>query len=136
MVLFIQDFGDISLEVTKCVLYFKTRNNKDHALIEFLANIGFAIFTLQWILFRLYWSLVKSLYSAGYVSVKMYPDGPFYLPFNIMLMALYGMQVYWFSFIVILLVKIVSGAKVEDTRETEEDAAARKVAVESSKKEE
>jgi hypothetical protein len=66
----------------------------------------------------------------------MYPDGPFYLPFNIMLMALYGMQVYWFSFIVILLVKIVSGAKVEDTRETEEDAAARKVAVESSKKEE
>ena len=48
LLLFIQDIGDVSLEVTKSILYFKTRNGKDHKGPEILANIGFAFFTLQW----------------------------------------------------------------------------------------
>ena len=48
LLLFIQDIGDVSLEVTKSILYFKTRNGKDHKGPEMLANIGFAFFTLQW----------------------------------------------------------------------------------------
>ena len=60
----------------------------------------------------------------------IYPNGPFYLSFNIMLLALYAMQVYWFIFIVKLLVKVLSGEEVKDNRETEEEAAARQLAVE------
>ena len=46
--LFILDIGDLMLEVSKSIIYFKTRNGKDHKGPEILANIGFAIFTLQW----------------------------------------------------------------------------------------
>ena len=60
----------------------------------------------------------------------MFPNGPFYLSFNIMLLALYAMQVYWFIFIVKLLVKVVSGDEIKDNRETEEEEAARQLAVE------
>ena len=63
----------------------------------------------------------------------IYPNGPFYLSFNIMLLALYAMQVYWFIFIVKLLVKVLSGEDVKDNRETEEEEAARQLAVEKEK---
>ncbi|XP_041379645.1 ceramide synthase 1-like [Gigantopelta aegis] len=134
LVLFVQDIGDVSLEVSKCVLYFKTRNGKDHKLPEFLANISFAIFTIQWVLFRLYWFPTKVLYSTSYIGIKIYPGGPFYLPFNIMLMVLYAMQVYWFTFIVKVLVRVLSGKEVSDTRETKEDEAARAKSVQLEKK--
>ena len=65
--------------------------------------------------------------------MRMYPNGPFYLPFNIMLLALYAMQVYWFIFIVKLLVKVFSGEDVKDNRETDEEEAARQLAVEKEK---
>ena len=80
------------------------------------------------ILLRLYWFPTKVLYSSCYVCVQLYPHGPFYLSFNIMLILLYAMQVYWFSFIVRLLVRMVLKGKVEvkDTRENEEEEEAYK----------
>ncbi|XP_019857335.1 PREDICTED: ceramide synthase 1-like [Amphimedon queenslandica] len=48
LVLFIHDIGDVTLEVSKTIVYFKTRNGVDHALPKFLADIGFAFFTIQW----------------------------------------------------------------------------------------
>ena len=62
------------------------------------------------------------LYSTATVSVIVYPGGPFYLPFNIMLTILYIMQVYWFAFIVALIVRVMLGGKVEDIREDTETA--------------
>ena len=54
--------------------------------------------------------------------MAMYADGEFYLSFNMMLLFLYAMQVYWFGFIVKLLIKMAMGqTEVEDTREYEED---------------
>jgi hypothetical protein len=96
------------------------------------------LFTLDLyrILFRLYWSLVKGMYGAIYVSVKINPSIPYYIPFNILLIVLYGMQVYWFGMIIKLLIKILTGNKVEDSRETDDDKAARKAAVESNIKKE
>ena len=49
--------------------------------------------SLSSILFRLYWFVTKVIYSSMHVSVVVYPGGPFYLPFNVMLVALYAMQV-------------------------------------------
>jgi ceramide synthetase len=122
LVLFLQDIGDIVLECAKISYYFKERGGREHVVPEYFANVFFAIFTLQHVLFRLYWFPTKVMYSSMHVSVMVFPGGPFYLPFNLMLLALYGMQVYWFKFIVRLLVKIlVHGDKVRDTREYEED---------------
>lgn len=77
LVLFILDFGDVWLEISKTFLYFKVRDGKSHLGPELGANISFTVFTMQHILFRLYWFPVKVLYSAMYVSVKLYPEGPF-----------------------------------------------------------
>ena len=121
LLLFILDVGDVWLEISKTFLYFKVRDGKDHAGPELGANISFAVFTVQYILFRLYWFPVKVLYSAMYVSVKFYPGGPFWSLFVIMLWALYAMQVYWFKFIVELLVRILRKEELKDTRDFEED---------------
>ena len=153
LVLFVQDFGDISLELSKCILYFKVRDGVECKFTDNLSNVSFGVFTLQWwvspptvsgiyvciivtcqllscscysvlfsrILLRLYWLPAKVLYSSCFVCVQFYPNGPFYLSFNVLLIALYLMQVYWFSFIVKLLVKmaLTGETSVEDTRETE-----------------
>jgi hypothetical protein len=47
LVLFVQDIGDIWLELSKTVLYFKDRGGKEHWGPEMAANICFGIFTLQ-----------------------------------------------------------------------------------------
>jgi len=67
--------------------------------------------------FRLYWFPVKVLYSSAAVSIIVYPGGPFYIPFNIMLTILYIMQVYWFGFIIALIMRVMVGGRVEDIRE-------------------
>uniref|UniRef100_A0A1X7SDN3 TLC domain-containing protein n=1 Tax=Amphimedon queenslandica TaxID=400682 RepID=A0A1X7SDN3_AMPQE len=59
--------------------------------------------------------------------MKVYSNEPFYLSFNIMLMTLYLLQVYWFTFIVRLLIKlIIKGGEVEDTREFSENEVKKK----------
>ena len=47
LVLFVQDIGDIWLELSKTVLYFKERGGKEHWGPEMGANFCFAIFTIQ-----------------------------------------------------------------------------------------
>lgn len=121
LVLFLQDIGDIVLELGKTSFYFKERRGKSHAIPEYFANFFFAVFTMQHVLFRLYWFPTKVIYSSMHVSVIIHPAGPGYLPFNIMLVALYIMQVYWFKFIVRLLIKIlVYKESVRDEREYDE----------------
>ena len=121
LVLFVLDVGDIWLEISKTFVYFKVRDGKDHSGPELAANISFAVFTAQHVLFRLYWFPVKVLYSAMYVSVKFYPEGPFWSLFVVLLWALYAMQVYWFKFIAELLVRILRKEGLKDTRDFEED---------------
>lgn len=120
MVLFLHDIGDVMLEVSKTVVYCKHRGKEERPYVETAANILFLMFTAQWIFFRLYWFPIKVLYSTAAVSVIVYPGGPFYIPFNIMLTILYIMQVYWFAFIVALIVRVMLGGKVEDIREETE----------------
>ena len=47
LVLCFQDIGDVSLELSKTVFYFKDRNKQRNPGAELLANICFAIFTIQ-----------------------------------------------------------------------------------------
>ena len=122
MVLFLQDIGDITLELSKLIFYFKEQNGVECRWPEIGANVGFVVFTFQYVLFRLYWLPTKALYSSLIVSMHVYPDGPMYLLFNAMLISLYLMHLYWFKFIVQLLIKIlVYGEKVSDNREEDGD---------------
>ena len=48
LVLFVQDIGDICLETAKTAVYLKVRNGVKYRCPEVLADVMFAIFTLQW----------------------------------------------------------------------------------------
>ncbi len=41
------DVGDIFLELSKTIFYFKDRNNKNNPGAELLANVCFGFFTVQ-----------------------------------------------------------------------------------------
>ena len=47
LVLFLQDVGDIFLELSKTLNYFKIQDGKEKWIPEMCANISFAIFTIQ-----------------------------------------------------------------------------------------
>ncbi len=47
MLLFVLDIGDVLLELSKTVFYFKDRANRKNPGAEMAANICFGIFTLQ-----------------------------------------------------------------------------------------
>ena len=78
------------------ILYLQLRSCGSHSVLIPHARI----------VFRLYWFITKALYSSAHVSRLTCINIAFYLPFNVMLFALYLMQVYWFIFIVKLLIKV------------------------------
>ena len=47
LVLFVQDIGDVALEFSKCMIYFKDRNGRTYYWPELIANMGFGFFTIQ-----------------------------------------------------------------------------------------
>lgn len=122
LLIFIHDVGDVFLEGSKCLNYFKVQDGRKNKCAELSANLGFLLFATEFFLFRIYWFLTKALYSSLHVSVIAFPAGPFYLPFNIMLIMLLGMQVFWFSMIVKLLLKVlVFREELVDIRDIEEE---------------
>ena len=48
LVMFFHDFGDVMLELSKCIVYLKTRNGKECKITEFVSNVSFGIFLIQW----------------------------------------------------------------------------------------
>ena len=47
LLLALLDIGDVVLELSKIIVYFKDRSNRIHPVVELLANFCFAIFTFQ-----------------------------------------------------------------------------------------
>lgn len=92
-------------------------------MVSKLVSLGYVFFEHfnNRILFRLYWYPVKLLYSTGYISHQFYAEAPFYCPFNIMLLVLYGLHVYWFYFIMLLVIKVITGEEIADNRDIEEE---------------
>ena len=46
--LFLHDIGDVMLELSKCFVYLKTRKGVECKITEFISNISFGIFLLEW----------------------------------------------------------------------------------------
>ncbi|XP_035669355.1 ceramide synthase 1-like [Branchiostoma floridae] len=119
LVIWLHDITDIFLECTKVNVYFKNRGGKYHAMNDHLSNFGCGMFGLTWFVFRLYWFPLKVLYSTGHLSRIYVPYLPFYLFFNVLLWVLLVMNVYWFSFIMLFLFRVLTGqmSSVDDIRE-------------------
>ncbi|XP_044311955.1 ceramide synthase 1 isoform X2 [Varanus komodoensis] len=128
LVLFLHDINDVQLEFTKLNVYFKNRAGFYHRLNDILSNTGCVSFSLSWFWFRLYWFPLKVLYATCHTSLRSVPDIPFYFFFNALLLVLTLMNVYWFLYIVIFVVKVLLGQvrEVNDVREYDVDSAALK----------
>ncbi|XP_017558087.1 ceramide synthase 1 [Pygocentrus nattereri] len=123
LVLFLHDINDIQLEFTKLNVYFKNRGGSYYLLNDILSNMGSVSFSITWFWFRLYWFPLKVLYASCITSLQSVPNIPFYFFFNTLLFALLVMNIYWFLFIVLFVVKVITGQmkEVTDVREYEED---------------
>eukprot|EP00062_Callorhinchus_milii_P013578 gi/632961821/ref/XP_007896972.1/ PREDICTED: ceramide synthase 1 [Callorhinchus milii] len=123
LVLFLHDINDIQLEFTKLNVYFKNRGGVYHRLNDVVSNIGCGSFAVSWFWFRLYWFPLKVLYASCHSSLQSVPNIPFYFFFNILLLTLTLMNIYWFLYIVLLALKVLTGQmnEVNDVREYDID---------------
>ena len=62
------------------------------------------------------------LFSAGYIARNILPAADFYFLFNVMLWFLQVLNIWWFHFIIMLIIRVATGkAKtVEDVRSYDE----------------
>ncbi|XP_028672137.2 ceramide synthase 1 [Erpetoichthys calabaricus] len=128
LVIFLHDVNDIQLEFTKLNVYFKNRGGTYHALNNFVSNVGCVSFSISWFWFRLYWFPLKVLYTTCISSLQSVPNIPFYFFFNILLSALTLMNLYWFLYIVLFVIKVLTGQmkEVNDLREYDVEYQERK----------
>ncbi|XP_066492117.1 ceramide synthase 1 [Tiliqua scincoides] len=123
LVLFLHDISDIQLEFTKLNVYFKFRGGVYHRLNDLFSNAGCVSFSVTWFWFRLYWFPLKVLYATCHSSLQSVPNIPFYFFFNALLFVLTLMNIYWFMYIVLFVVKVFMGhvQEVNDLREYDLD---------------
>uniref|UniRef100_A0A8C2YKJ6 Ceramide synthase 1 n=1 Tax=Chinchilla lanigera TaxID=34839 RepID=A0A8C2YKJ6_CHILA len=119
LVLFLHDLNDVQLEFTKLNTYFRAAGGAHRRLHGLLADLGCLCFCVSWFWFRLYWFPLKVLYATLHTSLISVPDIPFYFFFNTLLLLLTAMNLYWFLYIVVLAVKVLTGQmrELSDLRE-------------------
>jgi len=128
LVLFLHDINDIQLEFSKLNIYLKSRGGGYYLLNDILSNMGSVSFSITWFWFRLYWFPLKVLYATCVSSLQSVPNIPFYFFFNALLLTLLLMNIYWFLFIVLFVVKVLKMKEVNDVREYEEEPSAKAAA--------
>lgn len=113
------DFCDVELEFAKVNVYLKVRDGKTHKVNDILAAASFLAMTITWFVCRLYYFPLKVLYasSAGLLQRDLIPE--YTLLNNVMLLSLLAMNLFWFSQMLVVLYKILSGEmkEVDDVRE-------------------
>ncbi|XP_054157239.1 ceramide synthase 1-like [Oppia nitens] len=121
--MFLHDGCDILLEGTKLSRYFKIQGGRVIKNMDAVTNAGFICFIMAWIYCRLYCYPLKQVYMASvYVTAKQI-QVPFIQPIVLMLWLLLIMNIYWFTFILKLLYKVVTGQikELDDNREYSEN---------------
>uniref|UniRef100_A0A1I7Z6Y5 TLC domain-containing protein n=1 Tax=Steinernema glaseri TaxID=37863 RepID=A0A1I7Z6Y5_9BILA len=111
--------------MTKLCFYAKKRSNGEYyRTLDILGNVFFVLFGIMWLVFRLYWYPLKFIYTTVYAGVYLAPqDSPFLPVIGLMLLILQLMNIYWFSFIVRMVVRVCrTGEDPEDNREFDTEA--------------
>jgi len=120
-ILFTMDLSDIFMALAKMQRY---------AGFEFACAISFGLFTLSWLVMRLY-LYFQILFSAAidtkrYPVVKWDPENGFFMSeyawygFAVLLVLLYGLMIYWFIEILKVISKALSSNQLDDTRSDSE----------------
>lgn len=120
LLLFLHDNSDATLEITKLSFYLKKRTDGTYYKYYFLVgNAAFILFAIIWVIFRLYWYTCKLLYATIYGAVYLGPqDARFFPHLGLLLLIIYGMNVYWFTFIARMVWRVaLTGEDPEDNRE-------------------
>ncbi|KAF9580882.1 sphingosine N-acyltransferase lag1 [Lunasporangiospora selenospora] len=123
-VLCAMDFSDIVLSLCKMLKYM----HKDQ-----MADVGFVFFVITWILSRHYYYgiIVWSCFveAPKYVDLSWDPSRGMFLSanvlrgFQILLLSLYGLLLFWLAMIARVVVKVVKGENSEDVRSEDEEEA-------------
>jgi len=117
VVLFLHDIADIFICFAKiCDSITKKLASK---IFDISKNISFILFTLCWVVNRLYIYPHVVLYSSCHVSVTILQRPHFYVMFNSLLFLLYGLNIYWSYFIVMCFARLFNAKDMVDTREYE-----------------
>jgi len=121
LVLLLHDGCDVAMEATKCLLAFKSIGGLFGKFMDVLSGVGFILFLSSWFVCRLYWFPLKAIYSSSEYFTQRTTKFPFMVVLYSLLWLILAMDVYWFSFIVKILVNIITGkSRVEDNREYSE----------------
>eukprot|EP00117_Sycon_ciliatum_P000183 scpid78776/ scgid6355/ Ceramide synthase 1; LAG1 longevity assurance homolog 1; Longevity assurance gene 1 protein homolog 1; Protein UOG-1 len=121
VVMFLHDNADICLEAGKLTMMARHRGKKFDQIMDHVSTFCFVMFMLSWFLLRLVIYVRAVLYSTAYVAPLLIEAGPFWLGFNCLLIILYFMNVWWFQFILLAAVRILTGSTLNDTREDTSD---------------
>ena len=119
IVVFLHDICDVFLELAKVSRYLQVLGGKHYWLSDFVSWVSFIMFSSLWVILRLYWFQTKVLLGTGVSSMMLDMDGEFYLIFNTLLLILYGLNLYWFGFILLVVYDIIVGVGLSDNREKE-----------------
>ena len=119
IVVFLHDICDVFLELAKISRYLQVLGGKHYWISDFVSWVAFLIFSSLWVVLRLYMFQTIVLMGTGVSSLLLDIDGEFYLLFNTLLLILYGLNVYWFGFILLVIYDIMVGVGISDKREEE-----------------
>lgn len=114
LILVCHDLNDIFLESGKVLSYMK---------MDAAKNVAFLLFFASWLLTRLgifpFMILPSTLFEV--TSVIPIDIMPFYFSLNACLLFLLGLHIYWFSLMVKLLLRVIQGKDISDSREKKEE---------------
>nr|CUU97869.1 hypothetical transcript [Hymenolepis microstoma] len=127
LVLFLHDISDVLLESGKFMVAARSKYPEHANILEYVANCLFGAFVASWFYLRIYLYPTKVIYGTtwGVYLTHLDREAYFFLFFNVMLVALYFLHIYWSYFIVVMLLKKATGRmpKIEDEREFDSDSS-------------
>lgn len=119
LVMLLHDVCDVHLEFAKINVYLKVRNGKIHKVNDMLASVFFLTMMGTWAVSRLYYFPLKVLYASTTVLLRSDHLPDYAMLMNSMLLTISIMNLFWFSQMILLLYKILTGEmkELDDLRE-------------------
>jgi len=125
LVIFHTDLCDVILHLVKLIKL------SDQLLKwrEITKNGFFALLPISWLIFRIVFLFDRVIWTTLYVPIHYggWHNADFYIFFNILLLAIYALQIFWFYIIMkIAFIKVFHGKDLADIREDHDDTQSTK----------
>ena len=116
LILFCMDLSDVFLHVCKIVRVFDNAK----PVPPYVMDVGFPLLPISWVALRLYFYARKVMYSTFFhpFDYGSWRNSDLYIPFNILLVVLFLLQVLWFYYIMkTAILHVFYGAEFDDERD-------------------